>query len=188
MPPGRLVRQRAFRTSNIFVILDFGLGARGLLELATFRYAQGAWSQSFPQLDSANTMVLAFASPDVSGADRADRHAQTGVPEQRHHRVLDVGRDRSGADPRRVDHGRGRALRAHARRRRRPGSTRPGTRSTRARIANELAAPDLRAVFVLSDGLTSTAASWCAGSTRACPDVVVTGGLAGDGDRFGRRG
>ena len=49
-----------------------------------------------------------------------------------------------------------------------------------------LAEPDLRAVFVLSDGLHVNGSRLAAGLNDAVADgVVVTGGLAGDGERFG---
>jgi hypothetical protein len=33
------------------------------MELASFRYVDGAWSQPFPSLDSDRTMIIAFAAP-----------------------------------------------------------------------------------------------------------------------------
>jgi hypothetical protein len=55
------------------------------------------------------------------------------------------------------------------------------------RVAEALAARDLRAVFVLSDGLLVNGSELVRGVASALPrDVVVTGGLAGDGERFGR--
>lgn len=54
-------------------------------------------------------------------------------------------------------------------------------------LGRELAAPDLRAVFVLCDGMRANGSRLAAGLAESLPaDVVVTGGLAGDGDRFGR--
>lgn len=72
-------------------------------------------------------------------------------------------------------------------------------RETRARVAvapvsmevgevlgRDLAAPDLAHVFVLSDGLSINGSELVEGFRRELsPQVVVTGGLAGDGDRFG---
>jgi hypothetical protein len=59
--------------------------------------------------------------------------------------------------------------------------------SAGARIADELAAPDLRAVIVLSEGLHVNGSELVRGLNSRLPEnVVVTGGLAGDGDRFGR--
>jgi len=57
------------------------------------------------------------------------------------------------------------------------------------RLASALAALDhgegLRAIFVLSDGLAVNGGALVAGLVAASgPDVVITGGLAGDGDRF----
>lgn len=53
-------------------------------------------------------------------------------------------------------------------------------------LGHALAAPDLRAVFVLSDGLNVNGSRLTAGLGEVLPDdVVVTGGLAGDGERFG---
>lgn len=54
-------------------------------------------------------------------------------------------------------------------------------------IARQLDAADLRAVFVLSDGLNVNGSALAAGVNSVLdPEVVVTGGLAGDGDRFER--
>lgn len=54
-------------------------------------------------------------------------------------------------------------------------------------LAAQLDADDLRAVFVLSDGLNVNGSTLAAGINSVLdPSVVVTGGLAGDGDRFER--
>jgi|CZKU01.1.fsa_nt_gi hypothetical protein len=54
-------------------------------------------------------------------------------------------------------------------------------------IARALAAPDLRAVFVLSDGISVNGSKLLRGVHAVLPpSVVVTGGLAADGDRFQR--
>ncbi|MFO0690389.1 MAG: FIST N-terminal domain-containing protein [Myxococcota bacterium] len=54
-------------------------------------------------------------------------------------------------------------------------------------IARRLLAPDLRAVLVLSDGLHVNGSELIRGLNGVLPDsVVVTGGLAGDGDKFQR--
>jgi hypothetical protein len=53
-------------------------------------------------------------------------------------------------------------------------------------IGRSLAAPDLKTVFLLSDGTRVNGSDLIRG-IRACTgnDVVITGGLAGDGPRFG---
>lgn len=62
-----------------------------------------------------------------------------------------------------------------------------GSRRVGAVLGDELAAPELRWVFVLSDGTRVNGSELVRGLTEAVgPEVVVTGGLAGDGDRFQR--
>jgi hypothetical protein len=52
-------------------------------------------------------------------------------------------------------------------------------------VASELLAPDLRAVFVLSDGMHVNGSDLLSGINSALPEgVIVTGGLAGDAQRF----
>ncbi len=59
------------------------------------------------------------------------------------------------------------------------------SRAAGARLARELAGPDLRHLLVLSDGLVADGAALSAGLRENLPtDVGVTGGLAGDGPRF----
>ncbi|MFO1219279.1 MAG: FIST N-terminal domain-containing protein [Burkholderiaceae bacterium] len=56
-----------------------------------------------------------------------------------------------------------------------------------AALARQLAGDDLRAVFVLSDGLRVNGTALVAGIGSVLPPTVpVTGGLAGDGSRFAR--
>lgn len=52
-------------------------------------------------------------------------------------------------------------------------------------LADALAGPALRHVFVLSDGLGVNGSDLAAGLRSKLPEVVVTGGLAADGPRFG---
>lgn len=54
-------------------------------------------------------------------------------------------------------------------------------------LANQLMGPELQGVLVLSDGLGVNGSELIRGLNSLLPaDVVVTGGLAGDGDRFKR--
>lgn len=54
-----------------------------------------------------------------------------------------------------------------------------------AALVESLNAPDLSAVFILSDGLCVNGTQLLQGVSKVLdPKVVVTGGLAGDGDRF----
>jgi len=158
------------------------------VELATFRYAQGAWSQSFPQLDSANTMVLAFAAPGFRERPDPFSTLKAAYPNS-----VIIGCSTSGE----IDHTRIRdesiAVAAV-----KFGGTRVKHAATKltdakesfdagVRIANDLAAADLRVVIVLSEGLNVNGSELVRGLNSRLPEsVVVTGGLAGDGDRFGK--
>jgi hypothetical protein len=53
------------------------------------------------------------------------------------------------------------------------------------RLGGQLQGPDLRAVFVLSDGLEVNGTALVAGLRQSLPEgVTLSGGLAGDGSRF----
>ncbi len=62
----------------------------------------------------------------------------------------------------------------------------PGvSREAGENLGRALAAPDLKGVFVLSDGLNVNGSELVSGLNAALPaHVTVTGGLAGDGERF----
>jgi hypothetical protein len=61
------------------------------------------------------------------------------------------------------------------------------SRETGIALAEQLAAPDLKGVLVLSDGIFVNGSQLVAGFNEVLKgSVVVTGGLAGDGDRFQR--
>jgi len=53
-----------------------------------------------------------------------------------------------------------------------------------AELARALARPSLRAILVLSDGLSVNGSELLRGMAEVVGDVPVSGGLAGDGDRF----
>ena len=61
------------------------------------------------------------------------------------------------------------------------------SREAGARLAEQLASPDLRAVFVLSDGLCVNGSALVEGlAGHLGPDIAITGALAGDGSVFSR--
>jgi len=67
----------------------------------------------------------------------------------------------------------------------RPIATAADSFSVGAQIGDELTAADLRGVLVLSDGTNVNGSELVRGLNSILPpDVVTTGGLAGDGDRF----
>jgi hypothetical protein len=158
------------------------------MELVTFRYAQGAWSQPFPKLDSANTMLVAFAAPSFH--DRPELLAELAAA---YPASALIGCSTSGE----IDHthvrdesiavAAVRFERTRVRHARTKLASAADSAAAGARIADELAAPDLRAVIVLSEGLHVNGSELVRGLSSRLPEhVVVTGGLAGDGARFGQ--
>ena len=158
------------------------------MELATFRYTQGAWSEPFPALDSPDTMIVAFAAPSFHGrpellAELARAYptsavigcSTSGEIDQTHVRDESIAVAAVRFEGTRVRHAMTRLESA------------ADSFAAGAKIADELAAPDLRVVLVLSEGLQVNGSELVRGLNARLPEsVVVTGGLAGDGDRFGR--
>jgi hypothetical protein len=60
-----------------------------------------------------------------------------------------------------------------------------GARRCGRQIGAALSNPKLRGVLVLSDGLAVNGTALATGISEALPGVPISGGLAGDGDRFG---
>lgn len=61
-----------------------------------------------------------------------------------------------------------------------------GARRAGRLLAEQLATPGLRGVFVLADGLAVSGTALACGFADVDPRMVLSGGLAGDGDRFSR--
>ena len=158
------------------------------MRIENFFYAEkDGWSiEGFPKLDSKNSVVFAFGSPylrddpgpvmellraypqaRVMGCSTAGEIFGTGIKDQslsvavaqfeRTGLAFTSARAKASADSYKVG----------------------------LQIARKLLKPDLRALFVLSNGTTINGSELVRGLNEVLPeDVVVTGGLAGDGDRF----
>ena len=158
------------------------------MKLETFSfYADSGWSvPTFPALDSPQTLVLVFAGPGFledpgAIADLAKAYPQSKV----------VGCSSSGEihGPHIADRSLSVAVMRFEKATLRiaEAAVSGGTSSVQPgeALARTLAAPDLRAIFVLSDGLSVNGTDLLLGIHRTIgPGVVVTGGLAGDGSRF----
>jgi hypothetical protein len=158
------------------------------MELATFRYAQGGWSQAFPALDSTSTMIVAFAAPSFHDRPELLAELTAAYP----HSTV-IGCSTSGE----IDHTRIRdeSITVAAVKFAATGVKHASTHldsvadsfDAGAKIADALRADDLRVVLVLSEGLHVNGSELVRGLNARLPEhVVVTGGLAGDGDKFGR--
>jgi hypothetical protein len=157
-----------------------------LLESVAFSPAEG-WSAPLPvALDSDRTLVLVFGASRLAGDPRALRELAQAFPRARmigcstageiqQNRVSDDGAIVAVA---RFDAVTLRAVTA-------PTGPGPASFAAGEQVAHALAAPDLRAIFVLSEGLDVNGSELVRGINSAAPaSVVVTGGLAADGERF----
>lgn len=160
----------------------------GSMKLATFRFSQGSWSEPFPDLDSERTLVVAFAAP--SYGDRPELFAALAAA---YPRSAVIGCSTSGE----IDHTRIRdesitvaiARFDHTRVRYAHAVIASADHSLAAgsAIAEQLFGPELKAVLVLSRGHAVNGSELVRGLNEKLPEhVIVTGGLAGDGDRFGK--
>lgn len=159
------------------------------MKLQTFSFEKGqGWSSAFPDLDSERTLVLVFGSADfaenaepIHDLTRAFPRARivgcSSAGEIRGARVVDDSLSVAVARFDTTDIATATAEIAEGASSVQVGET----------IARGLARPDLRAIFVLSDGLAINGTELLRGVHAVVPpSVVVTGGLAGDGTRFGR--
>ena len=148
----------------------------------------GGWSTPLPALDSPSTLVVIFGDRAVEDDSRPVREVVASFSTS-----VVIGCSTSGQIA-------GASLRDdvcvvaiarfdHVRLARAGADVSSGADSFAAGVAvgAGLAGEDLRAVFVLSDGLCVNGSELVAGLISSVgPDVSVTGGLAGDGDRFER--
>jgi hypothetical protein len=160
------------------------------MELITARYAVGeGWTAPLAtHADGARTLVLAFAAPEFGTDPTPFRQLAAAFPTSLIAGCSTAG-EIAGTTVRDASVSVAIARFEHTELRRAcavvagPGdSFEAGTR-----LAAQLAGDRLRAVFVLSDGLCVNGTRLVEGLTRGLPqDVVITGGLAGDGSRFQR--
>lgn len=158
------------------------------MKLATFRYVQGAWSGPFPDLDSEKSLIVAFAAPVYGNRPELFAELAAAFPrsavigcstsgEIDHTRIRD---ESITVGVMRFERTRVRYAQAHL-------EAAEGSFGAGGALADQLVAPDLRAVLVLSRGHDVNGSELIRGLNLKLPDnVVVTGGLAGDGDRFGK--
>ena len=159
------------------------------MKLETFTYTKrSGWSlETLPALDSNQTLVIVFGAPSfrdtpepiqaliraypkshVIGCSSAGEIFETGV----HDESLSVGVAC-------FEH-------THVASAATACSSAQESFAAGKALAEQLQRPDLRGVVILSDGLQVNGSELVKGINSVLPDsVVVTGGLAGDGERFG---
>lgn len=148
--------------------------------------AQG-WTPSLPaELDSESTLVVAFATPNLARDAGPLADLPVAFPRSRVVGCSTAGEifDEALCDDT-VTVGVARFARSRVETTTARVSSSADSSAAGRDVATSLAAPDLRAVFVLSDGLLVNGSELVSGATSVLPSgVVVTGGLAGDGERF----
>ena len=158
------------------------------MKLETFFYTQqGGWSvDEFPGFDSERTWVIIFGSPEYIDAPEPIQEIVQAYPNSHI-----VGCSSSGEifGATMVDHSLavGVIQFEHTTLTATTTSVQAVEESFAAgqAIAHQLNRSDLRGVFILSDGLHVNGSELVRGLNTILPtSVIVTGGLAGDGDRF----
>ncbi|MBA2539127.1 MAG: FIST C-terminal domain-containing protein [Deltaproteobacteria bacterium] len=158
------------------------------MQVETIRYVLGSWSAPFPALDSEQTLVLVFGAADLGARGELFNRLAGEYP----HSHL-IGCSTAGEIDQEqiwdesltvaiVKFERTTVRRAHAVLERAKDSFTAG-----GELAAQLRGAELRAVFVLSCGTDVSGDELVRGLNARLPaHVVVTGGLAGDGERFGQ--
>lgn len=158
------------------------------MELQTFHYKlETGWSiKSFPNLDSPNTLVLLFAAPEFIENPAPILELVKHYPNSKIIGCSSAGEITGG---RILDKSISVAVTKFTKTPIEIISTKINSVEDSAQvgetIAKKLEKPDLRGIFVLSDGLNVNGSELVKGLNKvANKDVVITGGLAGDGSRF----
>jgi len=159
------------------------------MQLTLHRYQpNGAWTPALdPVMDGANTLILLFSNLDPDLLDRPLGLLRSAFPTARLSGCSTAGEildndllDGAVAAVIRFEHTRLQAASA-------PIATAQDSRAAGEALARALDAPDLRAVFVLAEGLQINGSQLIEGFNGVLGNrVVITGGLAADGDRFER--
>lgn len=158
------------------------------MKLVTFTHsASNGWSvPSFPDLDSSNTLVVVFGASSYGQSTEAIGQLAASYPN-----ACLMGCSTSGEinDTELNDESLSVAVVSFERSELRSAAAAvedsSDSYSAGKALAQELMAPDLRGVMVLSDGLNVNGTELIQGLNEILPEsVVVTGGLAGDGTRF----
>jgi hypothetical protein len=160
------------------------------VQIDTFGWRPGTgWSTPAPgALDSERTLVVAFGDPDLGDDPVPFRDLAATFPRSTvigcstAGQILGAEVSDGGLAVAVARFDRTRIARATA-----PIDGAEGSFAAGQELARGLAEPELRTVFVLSEGLHVNGSELVRGLASVLPEsVVVTGGLAGDADRFGR--
>lgn len=160
------------------------------MQLSSFNYQPDTgWSvNSFPELDSENTLVILFADSSLQGNDELLTSLYDAYPLAQF-----CGCSTSGEiyDTQIMDDAISVAVlkfeRSQIKLISEPVDTPHDSYKTACKVAEQLVHDDLKAVFLLSDGLCVNGTELVKGfNEHLSENIIITGGLAGDNDRFER--
>ncbi len=160
------------------------------MELKTFRYTQTeGWSiESFPDMDSPETLVLVFAAPEYS---HHPEPLEEIAKHYSHSKIIGCSTAGEIAGSIISDHSISVAVirfnKTNIALAKYKISSAEESYVAGKDIANQLRSPDLRGIFILSEGLKINGSELVKGVNEGVKEfeqVVVTGGLAGDGTAF----
>ncbi|MFB1487001.1 MULTISPECIES: FIST signal transduction protein [unclassified Thiocapsa] len=158
------------------------------IEMFDYRPADGWGIETFPAMDSEQTLVLAFGDSAFLDDPAPFAALRSAYPKARLMGCSTAGEIRDTQ----VQDGTLVVAVARFEDTRLETAVVPAGLSNRSRetgiaLAEQLAAPDLKGILVLSDGLHVNGSQLVDGLNAVLKgSVIVTGGLAGDGDRFQR--
>ena len=154
------------------------------MQIELLRFDGRAWSRPFPSFDSDRTLLLVFGASSYLNEPEPLSELAGAFPSSHI-----VGCSSSGEIFEDVisDGSLSVAIAQFAGTDLRVGVAAVGTQSSKeagAELARQLSEPDLVGVLVLSEGLDVNGSDLVEGLNENLPGVTITGGLAGDGDRF----
>ena len=159
------------------------------MKVETIHYQSGhGWSRPFPKLDSASTAVIVFGGSDYLDDPTPLRQLADALPNSH---MLGCSTSGEILGARLYDNGLAAAVLQFEHTRLKLAAASVATAADSfdagATLGSALQADDLRSVLVLSDGHDVNGSELIRGLRSVLPDsVIITGGLAGDADRFQR--
>ena len=155
------------------------------MDVRTVSFDGKAWSEAPPALDSERTLVLVFGASELDDCRAAIAELARAYPSSHVVGCSSAGEifgtkvfdDSLAVAVARFEHSSLATAYASV-------ETAGDSHAAGQAIARALAKPGLRAILLLSDGLNVNGSELVRGVSEVGKDVVVTGGLAGDGSRF----
>jgi len=157
------------------------------MKVKKLQYISGSgWMQPFPEMDSASTLLLVFAAPEFKSQQAAIKELVRHYPQSH---VIGCSTAGEIADSQLLDHSLSVAVAQFEKTSIQVARVsivdKEKSYDIGQQIVKALTAKDLKAIFLLSDGVLVNGSKLTEGLREASGErLIITGGLAGDGDRF----